>query len=74
MEKVFPSFIASVEALAALAGKVQLGAAPSSTKLLLTDGTFLFWGGFRVGGEYDVFVTYSFSLFMKLNHKRMLLL
>lgn len=31
----FPSFIASAEALAALAGKVQLGAAPSSTTLLL---------------------------------------
>lgn len=41
---------------------------------LLHKATFnLMWlFSFGVGREYDVFVTYSFSLFMKLNHKWML--
>lgn len=53
----FPSFIASAEALAALAGKVQLGAAPFSTKLLLIWCDFSHLGKVSGGWGYDVFVT-----------------
>lgn len=71
----FPSFLASIEPLAALAGKVQLGAAPSSTKLLFNlTWVFSFGEGFGWAGNMMYSLHMVFSLFMKLNHKWMILL
>lgn len=71
----FPSFPASIEALAALAGKVQLGAAPS-TKLLFNLMSWVFSFGEGCGWVGDVMYSLHlvFALFMKLHHKLMILL
>lgn len=75
VESFFLSFRASIEPLAALAGKVQLGAAPSSTKLLFNlTWVFSFGEGFEWAGNMMYSLHTVFSLFMKLNHKWMILL
>lgn len=75
VESFFPSFLASIEPLAALAGKVPLGAAPSSTKLLLNLAwVFSFGEGLGWAGTMMCSLHMVFSLFMELNHKWMTLL